>query len=1077
MKNQGYYRFPAVHGKTVVFVSEDDLWTVPLNGGAASRLTANTAALSSPKLSPDGKSVAYSSAEEGYAEVYVKSMSGGEHKRLTFFGARSNVLGWSSDGKFIYFASNFAQPFDSSIYRISKDCGQEKLVPAGHANQISFGKKGVVIARHAGDPARWKRYRGGTAGEIWIDEKGDGNFRQILKDLKSNLACPMWINNRIYFISDHEGIGNIYSCDLKGKKVKRHSHHEEFYARFADTDGKTIVYQSDADLYKIDVAKDKCEKIEVDYISSHTQTNRKFIDAAQYLEGSDISPKGTHLAVAARGKLVHFANWTGAVIQHGKKDGVRYRMPTWMHDEKHFAAVTDEIDGEDRLIIVDSVSGRETILKNIETGRVRGMFPSPKTDQLIVCNHRNEMFLIETKKKTSKLLDKSDHHRIFNVSWSPDAKWITYDYLKTMQNALIKVAEISTGKTYEITKPISDDMDPAFSSCGKYIFFVGARTFYPVNDVLQFDLEFVKADKLYAIPLQKETKSPFIQDPKSPAGDQPAKDDGKKKKDKDKKDDINVKIDFEDIEKRVVEFPVCASNYSSVASYKNQVFYIEYPRTCAESEGDGGRGEGKPDAILKVFNFDDMKSDTLIEGISDFKLSLTGDTMLVRKGHELSVYKTGSKPDDKAKDKFSVQGGGINLSRIKIGIIPREEWKQMYREAWLLQREHFWTPDMSRIDWAKVFKRYYPLTDRVGSRGEFSDLIWEMQGELGTSHCYEFMGDYRKSNTYSIGKLGCGYKLSKDGKHYTFDNIIYGESGDANEVSPLLAPGVNVKDGDVLLAVNGTKVDKNIHPRELLVNYPGQEVSLTVKSKNDKKEKEVTVKTLNGENRLLYRNWVEKNREYVHKAGKGKVGYIHIPNMGNDGFAEFHRTYLSEYRFDALVVDVRYNGGGYVSQLLLEKLNRKIIGYDTIRWSKEPDSYPGEAVHGPIVALTNEFAGSDGDIFSHSFKLMKIGKLIGKRTWGGVIGINGQYSLVDGTITTQPEYSFWFKDVGWGVENYGTDPDIEITNKPQDYVKGKDPQLDKALEVVLNELKKNPVKKPKLDKRPDLSLPKLPKSK
>jgi tricorn protease len=1075
MKHNGYYRFPTVRNNEIVFVSEDDLWKVPLNGGTAVRITANTAAVSSPKISPDGKFLVYISQEEGMPEVYVKSMSGGEQKRLTFLGARTNVLGWSDDSKYIYFSSSFEQPFDSSIYKISRDGGQEEKIPVGYANQISFGKKGTVIARHAGDPARWKRYRGGTAGEIWIDENGKGEFRQILKDLRSNLACPMLINERIYFVSDHEGIGNIYSCDLKGKNVKRHSHHNEYYARYADTDGKTIVYHSGADLYKIDVAKNKCEMIKVEYVSSHTQTNRKFIDAQAYLEGCDLHPKGTHLAVASRGKLVSFANWTGAVKQAGKKDGIRYRLPSWLHDGKKYAAVSDELDGEDRIIIVDTETGKETLLKNIMTGRVRGIFPSPKTDQLIICNHKNDMILVDYKKNTSKLIDRSDNHRIFGVNWSPDAKWITYSFFNTMQTCLIKVAEVSTACTHEVTKPVKTDSDPVFSSDGKYIFFAGDRIFYPVNDALQFELSFLKSTKLYALPLAKDTRSPFEQDPKSPAGEQPPKDDDKKKKDKDKKEELNVKIDFDGIEKRVVEFPITAGAYSTPSSYKNQLLYVEYPRDGVASDHDNDWGEGGPQLNLKVFNFDDMKEETIISGISDYKLSLTGDTMLVRKGKELSVYKTGAKPDDKAKEKYSLQGGGIDLSRIRIGIIPREEWKQMYREAWLLQREHFWTENMSKIDWAEVFKRYYPLTDRVGSRGEFSDLIWEMQGELGTSHCYEFMGDYRKSVQYPLGKLGCGYKLAPDGKSYMFENIMYGESGERHEISPLLAPGVNVKNGDLLIAVNGTPVNKTVHPRELLVNYPDHEVCLTVKRKGEKENKDVTVKTLGFESKLLYRNWVEKNREYVHKAGKGRIGYIHIPNMGNDGFAEFHRTFLTEYAYDGLIVDVRYNGGGYVSQLLLEKLNRKIIGYDTIRWSKSPESYPSEAVHGPIVALTNEFAGSDGDIFSHSFKLMKIGKLLGKRTWGGVIGINGQYSLVDGTITTQPEYSFWFKDVQWGVENYGTDPDIEIDNTPADYVKGKDNQLEKALEFALDELKKKPVVKPKFDKRPDLSLPKLPK--
>ena len=1075
MKNHGYYRFPSVRNGEVVFVSEDDLWKVPLNGGAAVRITANTAPAVSPKISPDGKFLAFSSLEEGMPEVFIKSTDGSGQKRLTFLGARSNVLGWSGDSKYIYFASSFDQPYDSSIYKISRDGGQEEKVPVGYANQISFGKKGTVIARHAPDPARWKRYRGGTAGEIWLDEKDNGEFKQILKELKSNLACPMWINERIYFISDHEGIGNIYSCDLKGKNVKRHSHHNEYYARYADTDGKTIVYHSGADLYKIDVAKDKCEMIKVDYISSHTQISRKFIDAHQYLERYDVCPKGTHIAVASRGKIVSLANWTGAVKQAGKKDGVRYRIPAWLNDSKRYIAVSDETEGEDRLIIVDSETGKETLLKNIVLGRVRDIFPSPKTDHVIVTNHKNDMILVDYKKNTSKLLDHSENHRIFNVSWSPDGKWASYDFLKTMENALIKVVEIASCKTHEITKPVKHDMSPVFSSDGKYIFFVGARVFYPVNDALQFELSFVKSEKLYAIPLAKETRSPFEPEPKSPAGDQPPEEDDKKKKDKDKKEKLTVKIDFEGIEKRVVEFPVAAGNYQLVGSYKNQVLYTEYPRDCVDTGGDNDWGEGKPEANLKVFNFDDMKEETVISGISDFKLSLIGDTMIVRKGKDLSVYKTGAKPDDKAKNKFSVQGGDIDLSRIKIGIIPREEWKQMYREAWLLQREHFWTEDMSKIDWVRVFKRYYPLTDRVGSRGEFSDLVWEMQGELGTSHCYEFMGDYRRSNQYPMGKLGCRYKLSADGKSYIFENIMYGESGERHEISPLLAPGVNLKNGDLLLAVNGTAVNKTVHPRELLVNYPDQEVCLTVKRKGEKEAKDTVVKTLSFESKLLYRNWVEKNRDFVHKAGKGKIGYIHIPNMGNDGFAEFHRTYLSEFQFDGLIVDVRYNGGGYVSQLLLEKLNRKIIGYDTIRWSKDAATYPSEAVHGPIVALTNEFAGSDGDIFSHSFKLMKIGKLLGKRTWGGVIGINGQYSLVDGTITTQPEYSFWFKDVQWGVENYGTDPDIEIDNTPMDYVKGKDNQLEKALEFALEELRKKPVVKPKFDKRPNLALPKLPK--
>ncbi|MCD4651050.1 MAG: PDZ domain-containing protein, partial [Candidatus Cloacimonetes bacterium] len=382
---------------------------------------------------------------------------------------------------------------------------------------------------------------------------------------------------------------------------------------------------------------------------------------------------------------------------------------------------------------------------------------------------------------------------------------------------------------------------------------------------------------------------------------------------------------------------------------------------------------------------------------------------------------------------------------------------------------------MSKIDWKRIYKRYYPLLDRLGSRSEYSDLIWEMQGELGTSHCYEFGGDYRPHGSFSMGKLGCTYKSAPSGKYWIIEKILYGDATDTNETSPLLRAGAGISEGTHLIAINGELVNAEKHPRELLLNLGGQEITLTVRESGKRKTRDVAVKTLKLEGKLLYRNWVENNRRYVHEKGKGKIGYVHIPDMGKRGYAEFHRYWLVENRYDALIVDVRYNGGGHVSQLLLEKLARRTIGYDITRWSKTPETYPSDTVAGPIVAVTNEYAGSDGDIFSHSFKLMKIGKLIGKRTWGGVIGINGQYSFADGSMTTQPEYSFWFKDVGWGVENYGTDPDIEVDMTPQDYVARRDPQLDKALSVVLNEMKKNPVVKPKFDKRPNLSLPKIPK--
>jgi len=394
----------------------------------------------------------------------------------------------------------------------------------------------------------------------------------------------------------------------------------------------------------------------------------------------------------------------------------------------------------------------------------------------------------------------------------------------------------------------------------------------------------------------------------------------------------------------------------------------------------------------------------------------------------------------------------------------------MFSEAWRLQRDYFWVEDMSDIDWKKVYKRYYPLLDRIASRPEFADLVWEMQGELGTSHAYEFGGDYKQRPIYGMGKLGADFEYDKRRKAYRIAHIVNGDSWDSKVVPPLKKPGLEIEEGMYLKAINGIKLDQSNSPERVLVNFSNQEVQLTVTDKSGKTRKNVSVKTVNNDTWLRYREWVEMKKEYVHKQSKGKVGYIHIPDMMAVGYAEFHRHFLTEYDYDGIIVDVRYNGGGHVSQLLLEKLARKRIGYDLTRWF-DYSPYPESSLKGPVVALTNEYAGSDGDIFSHSFKLMKLGKLVGKRTWGGVIGIWPRNSLVDGGLTTQPEMSFWFKDVGWGVENYGTDPDIEVDMKPQDYVKGKDPQLDKALEVVIADMKKFDYVKPDFVNRPKLTLP------
>jgi tricorn protease len=436
------------------------------------------------------------------------------------------------------------------------------------------------------------------------------------------------------------------------------------------------------------------------------------------------------------------------------------------------------------------------------------------------------------------------------------------------------------------------------------------------------------------------------------------------------------------------------------------------------------------------------------------------------------VVNAGEKPKD-SSDKTTREAGWLDLERIRVSIEPRAEWRQMYREAWRLQRDQFWTEDMASVDWNRVNEIYEPLLDRVATRGEFSDLLWEMQGELGTSHAYEYGGDYRPAPSYDMGVLGAHYEWDPEAGGYRITRILQGDPGEPGKDSPLNRVGADIRVGDVILTIGGQHLTETVTPDQALVHQAGLEVQLTLASRDGGEPRRVSVKTLSTERPIRYREWVDTNRKRVHEATDGRIGYLHIPDMGAAGYAEFHRGFLVEAHRDGLIVDVRYNGGGHVSQLLLEKLGRKRLGYDVERWGAIKP-YPDESIVGPMVAITNEHAGSDGDVFSHCFKLLGLGPLVGKRTWGGVVGVWPRHALVDGTLTTQPEFAFWFEDVGWSLENHGTVPDVELDIKPQDYAAHRDPQLEQAIAMTLEALKAHPPEKPDFSKRPNLAPPKLP---
>jgi tricorn protease len=1086
MPSQGYVRYPTIYRDHIVFVSEDDLWLISSEGGRAERLTAGVAEAGYPRFSPDGTLLAFVGREEGPSEVYVMPALGGLAQRLTFQAATScRVSGWSLSGDEILYASNSGQfaPRFETIYAISPREGQPRQLGVGLANAISYGSRGgVVLGRNINvrEFSHQKRYRGGRVGHLWCDVSGDGEFQRLLR-LDGNIADPCWVGQRIYFLSDHEGVGNVYSCTPFGEDVRRHTDHQDFYARHMSSDGQRLVYHAGADLYLFDPATGEVRHLDAELPSVRTQRNRKFVSAANYLDSYTLHPKGHAVALTTRGKAFSMGNWEGPVLQHGELDGVRYRKLNWLNDGKRLVAVNDATGQESLAVFNPEDASEPKTYAEIEFGRAVSLVVSPADDIVALTNHRSELITVDLEAATSRVLDRSDYGPIRGVAWSPDGRWLAYGFSFSNQQTAIKLCNLETGETHFVTEPVLEDVSPSFDPDGKYLYFLGYRILNPVYDNLQFDLSFPRGVKPYLITLQRDLRSPFIPEPKAPD----EKDKGKEKEEVDsgkeqgdskeppraenhnqeeatKKPPAMV-IDLEGITSRAIPFPVAEGRYYAVRGIKGKALFLLYPiqgSIYQQSDSD------EPKGYIDCYDFEKRKGEKLIDDVSDFGLSRDHKTLIYRSKHRLRVLKAGEKPPKTDNgDRPGRESGWLELNRVKVSVQPAAEWKQMFAEAWRLQREQFWTEDMSGIDWDAIYTQYAPLVERVGSRSELSDLFWELQGELNTSHAYEMGGEYRQRPHYQQGFLGVDWSYDAENNRYRIDRIIEGDPSDSNATSPLTSPGLNIHVGDAVLAINGQRVGPERSSQELLVNQAGNEVQLTIEDATTKETRAVTVKALKDEQPARYREWVESNRRTVHEKSDGRVGYIHIPNMMGEGFAEFHRGFLTEYDYPALLVDVRFNGGGHVSGLLLEKLARRRIGYSFPRWG-QPGPYPYESPRGPMVALTNEHAGSDGDIFSHSFKLMGLGPLIGKRTWGGVIGISPRHTLVDGTRTSQPEHAFWFKDVGWNVENYGTDPDIEVDVAPQDYMHNVDPQLDRAIAEALRLIEERPALEAKPEERP-----------
>ena len=1073
--DQGYYRFPSIAGDRIVYVCEDDLWSVGVQGGDAVRLTVSFGTCSFPRLSPDGEWIAFVSTDEGNPELYVMPSRGGEPRRLTFLGAPMvSTIGWNSDGTeilFVYPTSWYDG--ETRPFRISREGGEARELGIGHARAFSYGPDGrLAVGRNAADPARWKRYRGGTAGEIWVQAEGGDLFTRLpLPD--GNPCWPMWIGRRIYFLSDHEGIGNLYSCEPDGSDIRRHTNESEYYVRFPTTDEKRIIYSAGGEIKLYDLENDRVEQIDVRTRSTVPQLARRFESASESLERFAPSPDGAHLAFDARGQSFTMPLFEGAVIRHGSGSKARNRLTKWLHDGENLASVTD-VNGYEQIALYRADGSDEPrLVTSSDIGRVTDMVCSPADDVVAFANHRHELCAADLADGKVRVLDTCPAHRIEGLAFSPDGRYLAYVWSPAHGTSIIRIVKVRSGKIHDVTSPLRSDESPAWDPEGNYLYFISTRDFNPVYDALQFDLSFPAASRPFVVTLRNDVPSPFVPKPRPVHHDRDHERERASNKKPPKVPDIE--IDFNGIQGRVLGFPVDEGDYQQIVAVPQRVLFTHFPvkgiKPARREELDRA-GHG----TLTAYDFEQQRTATVANECDEIELGGDGRTLVYRSRDRLrAIDALADLPEEGEEQKPPTEpgrrSGWIDLERAHAEIVPRDEWAQMYREAWRLQTEQFWVEDMSDIDWDRVFDRYAAVLPRVRTRAELSDLIWEMQGELGTSHAYEWGGDYRVPPQYQRGFLGADLRWDEERGGYNIERIYRGDSWNREGDSPLAEPGLDVREGDCLVAIGGKRLSRDVAPDRLLVNAAGREISVTLRSRKGD-ERTVMVKALASESALRYRAWVDANRALVHERTGERVGYLHIPDMGPWGFSEFHRGYLSEFDRKGLIVDVRYNRGGHVSPLLLEKLARRRVGYDTPRYGS-PIPYPPESVGGPMIALTNQFAGSDGDIFSHCFKLYGLGPLVGKRTWGGVIGIEPYHHLVDGTLTTQPEFSFWFVDVGWSIENRGAEPDYDVDIAPHDYRDGKDPQLDLALALMDRALEGFKEVRPDLSTRPSLPLPTL----
>jgi tricorn protease len=1192
----GYLRFPHVHGDLLTFVAEDDVWLAPADGGRAWRLTSDGGQASHPRFSADGATIAWTSWRDGgLPEIYTADTDGGLATRRTYWGdIRTRVIGWTSRDE-VLAVTAVDQPSSqrTMAYAVPLDAPPRRL-PFGQVNDLALTATAtVLLTGQRGDPAYWKRYKGGTAGRLWVATGDDPLFTRVLSDLHGQLASPMIVGDRLVFLSDHEGTGNVYSTTLDGSDLRRHTDHDGYYARHPATDGTAIVYHVAGDIWRLDslAADAQPRKLDIQLTAPPAARMPRVITAADHLGQLDCDQTGQASIVEVRGTIHWLTHAEGPARALSVNPAARARLPRVLGETGKVAWVTDAGGGDAIQIAEIEPDGDSTIrtITAADLGNVIQLVASPDGEKLAVAPHDGRLLLVTIESGEVTELASNDDGAIDDVSWSTDSAWLAWAQPGPKPLARIRLARVEDGFTVDVTDGRFVDSDPVFTLDGQFLAFLSRRTFDPIYDAHSFDLSFPFGARPYLVPLAAHTLSPFGPLPGGrPAGGPESSDSNERP---------GVIVDTDGIASRVLVVPVDEARYYYLSAVKGGLLWLRYPLSGVLGEGAADPEDAHPRPALERFDLRKRDASVLSAEVSWYAVSGDGTRLVIGDRGDVRVVPSDRKPDNGSSDDSVT----VDLTRARFQADPAALWRHAYAEFGRLLRRDFWTPDMSGIDWSGVLEEYRPLLDRVRTSAEFGDLLWEVAGELGTSHAYVM-----PSNTFSARSalrgqpaalLGADVVRRPDGR-WIVERVLPGESSDPLARSPFTAPGVAVREGDEILAVDGRPLDPVHGLGPALAGTHGKPVELTIKPadpslvprppKKEEDESEdtsdsdpekakdkdaekakaekasgsedakatasvvdgvnaadgasvadsasvageetatdedaasdsatdqdsasdspadgdaapadgdatadsddasvggetdadasnaaeaeaapevapalefpetrrVVIVPLYDDRRLRYQDWVADRRRFVRTRSDGRVGYLHVPDMMGEGWAHLHRDLRAEMGRDALIVDIRGNRGGHTSQLIIEKLARQIIGWKIPRHMR-PFSYPQEARRGPMVALTDEFAGSDGDIVTAAIKSLGLGPVIGARSWGGVVGIDGHgHGLVDGTRITIPRYASWFNEFGWSVENYGVDPDTEVLITPDDWAVGHDPQLEAGVDRALALLADNPV--------------------